>query len=709
MTSPNDNEVGARLSLSGQQKFHADAQAAAKDMDALGTSTKEAGDKAEKSGGKFTSMGDRVKKAGGVATAAGKTLSKGLTLPIIAVGTMAVKAALDVDEAYDTIRIGTGATGAQLDSLQDSFDSIAKAIPASFEDISGSISIMNTILGNTGDNLESLVSKTLEASRMLGEDGVANVDAFSRALNAWGIPAEQGEDVIETLFKATQDYGVSLNGLLGNLKAFGPQMSAMGLDMKQTISFFGQMNKAGVNTTRIIPSLNTAMLKWTKEGLNASDMLADVTKQIAGATSQQEAMSIATQHFAGPGAAQLVKALREGGVSLADLGNEFTNLDGNIMQTAADTDDFPEVFQRLKNQATLALSTIGEKLFPILSDALEKAIPMLEAVVDWFSNLSPAVKNTLMVVAGLLAALGPALLVFGKIVSVGASAIKMFGTLAKGVQFLNAAMRANPILAIVGLIVMLIGVLVVAYQKSETFRNIVDGAFHGIKVAIEAVGNAGVWLWENALKPAFDGIMTAVGWIKDRWDDTVTGFTTGVDWIVSAAGSVLDWFGKVWDFFKSLPGKIGDAFGKVRDIILAPFKWAFNAIASAWNNTLGKINFTLPDWIPGIGGKSFGLPTIAEWKENGGAVHAGKPYIVGEKGPELFSPNTAGTIVPNYRAQPMLKQVIPQQSTIPYQPGSAAPARRDDEGSNIVIPVHLDGKVITEVVYKHTRDRVARR
>jgi TP901 family phage tail tape measure protein len=43
--------------------------------------------------------------------------------------------------------------------------------------------------------------------------------------------------------------------------------------------------------------------------------------------------------------------------------------------------------------------------------------------------------------------------------------------------------------------------------------------------------------------------------------------------------------------------------------LLTVFKTVFNGIASAWNNTVGKISFTLPKWIPGLGGKGFDMPT----------------------------------------------------------------------------------------------------
>src|SRR5690606_36464480 len=69
-----------------------------------------------------------------------------------------------------------------------------------------------------------------------------------------------------------------------------------------------------------------------------------------------------------------------------------------------------------------------------------------------------------------------------------------------GVQWLlNAAMTANPIGLVVVAIAALVAGIVLAYRRSETFREIVNAAF-------QAIGAAARWLWENAIRPAWDGI-----------------------------------------------------------------------------------------------------------------------------------------------------------------------------------------------------------
>ena len=71
--------------------------------------------------------------------------------------------------------------------------------------------------------------------------------------------------------------------------------------------------------------------------------------------------------------------------------------------------------------------------------------------------------------------------------------------------------------------------------------------------------------------------------------------------------------------------------------LLTVFKSVFNGIASAWNNTVGKLAFKLPDWVPGIGGKGFAMPDIPMLAD-GGIVNKATLAIIGESGPEAVVP-----------------------------------------------------------------------
>lgn len=170
----------------------------------------------------------------------------------------------------------------------------------------------------------------------------------------------------------------------------------------------------------------------------------------------------------------------------------------------------------------------------------------------------------------------------------------------------NAVMALNPAILIVAAIVALGAALVLAYQKSETFREIVKKAFDIVKGAAEAV----------------------------------------------------------WNFISSFPEKLGAIGGAIKDAILWPFKTAFNLLAKAWNNTVGKLRFEIPSWVPVLGGKGFDMPTLPEF-HTGGIV-----------------PGAPGTEVP-----------IMAMAGETVTPAGAA-------GGTTIIQLVVDGRVLTEVVHQ---------
>ena len=80
-------------------------------------------------------------------------------------------------------------------------------------------------------------------------------------------------------------------------------------------------------------------------------------------------------------------------------------------------------------------------------------------------------------------------------------------------------------------------------------------------------------------------------------------------------------------------------------ILYNVFKSVFNGIATVWNNTIGKLKFSIPSWVPGIGGKGFEVPNIP-MLANGGIVTSPTLAMIGERGPEavipLTGPNAGG-------------------------------------------------------------------
>jgi hypothetical protein len=202
-----------------------------------------------------------------------------------------------------------------------------------------------------------------------------------------------------------------------------------------------------------------------------------------------------------------------------------TQVGGTAKATADDTKRMQEGFAQFQQ-------SLGLGLLPIL----EAVTPVLLGMANWAKE-NP---GTFKVLAA----------------AIGAIAISILA--------INAAMALNPISAIAIGVVALIAGVVLAYKRFETFRNIVDTIFSGIKIG----------------------------------------------------------FGLVVDYLKFVAGI---------------YKGIFNGIAKAWNNTVGKISFEIPSWVPKIGGKGFSVPQIPMLAQ-GGIVNQATLAVIGESGPEAVIP-----------------------------------------------------------------------
>lgn len=138
-------------------------------------------------------------------------------------------------------------------------------------------------------------------------------------------------------------------------------------------------------------------------------------------------------------------------------------------------------------------------------------------------------------------------------------------------------------------------------------------------------------------------------WAAAQWLMNTALLASPITWIVIAIVALIaiivliatktDWFSKAWraswawikkaasdtwDFLKKIPGWIATAFSKVAGFISAPYKAAFNAIARAWNSTVGRLSWSVPSWVPFIGGNTINVPHLPTF-HSGGVV----PGVVG--------------------------------------------------------------------------------
>lgn len=140
-------------------------------------------------------------------------------------------------------------------------------------------------------------------------------------------------------------------------------------------------------------------------------------------------------------------------------------------------------------------------------------------------------------------------------------------------------------------------------------------------------------------------IARVIAWIAQA----AAAFQSFTNGIANALGILL---GNGIAYFQNFVGNIVNTMQGVAGAIVAPFRQAFNGIVTAWNNTIGRLNIKIPEWIPNIGGNSFSAPKLQHFASGG--VVGGSPSM----GDNALVATTPGEMILNKSQQSKLFNMI---------------------------------------------------
>jgi phage-related minor tail protein len=630
----------------------------------------------------------------------GENLTKGLTLPIVGLAAASVVAFDQVDSAMDDLAANTGATGARLESLQETFKKVAANATQGMGDVSDVVSQLNTRLGVTGKPLEDLSARVLDFARVTGLDAKTATISLTRAMNDAGISVKDSAGFMDMLLVASQKTGIGADVLADKLVKFGSPMRQLGFSVEQTAALLGEFEKAGVNTDLVMGSLRIGLGKLAKAGEEDLPKALRVSiAEIENAKTGGEAAAKAMELFGARAGADMAAAIREGRLDIEDLVSTLENSAGALDSTAEATEGPQEQLARMKNQLILTGAAFAEVFIPVL----EKVLGPLQSLVGAFRNLSDGQKNAVVTTLAIVASVGPLLMIIGKAIAIFSMLRSVIIAVRAAQIGLNIAMIANPIGLIVLAVVALIAAFVIAYKRSETFRDIVDSiarvvqdnlikafdflkqkidelwpvvqsVFASIKPVLKGIGEVvefgiGVYIlligtyiktWITIFRTAYELIKPVAiligGLVKDYIVAYIRLIETAIDLGVTAFNglkttviAVRDAISKPLQTISSMiETSIGGAAEYVKGAIrgiTGVFETVVRGIKNFWNANVGGKGFAVPNWVPGFGGNSFKIPFLAE----GGIVNSPTLAMIGEGGPEAVIPlskmNTGGGAV----------------------------------------------------------------
>lgn len=264
------------------------------------------------------------------------------------------------------------------------------------------------------------------------------------------------------------------------------------------------------------------------------------------------------------------------------------------------------------------ISQLAALLVQALGQAFVQLMPMVSFLLATFMQLMPTILQLVPPILAVVTALMPLVGVVIELIStLLPPLIAIFQALLEPILALLPPLVESlaPVLA---LIATFIGDLLVPVIS------MLAKILGGLLVALAPVIGALVGGLVGALSAVIRWIANAAAGIARFVSSGISGFRNFMT-------TTRDIINKVVGFFRDMPSKIAGFFSSIGSRISAPFKSGFNAVARFWNNTAGKLSFTMPDWVPGIGGKGFSLPKIP-YLASGGILTGPTLFMGGEGG-----------------------------------------------------------------------------
>jgi TP901 family phage tail tape measure protein len=556
----------------------------------------------------------KLKKTGDTLMAGGAAATKMFTVPIVAAGAAVSKTYMDFDHAMTgSLAIMGDVSGDMKKVMADTAKDISNSTIFASKDVAGayyfmasagydaltSVELMpgvaafaqagmfdlaratdlltdsQSALGlSTGDVMQDLINQTRISDVLVGANTLANasVEQFAEALVTDAGPAARllNKDIEETV------------AVLAVMADQGTKGQVAG--SKLAIAW-REMQTAALNNQEAFKKWNIEMYDSEGNMRNTADIVEDLEGALMGLSDEHQKLALMELGFTDR-SVKVVQALLGTSDQIREYEDGLRNMGGVTDEVAnKQLESLLNQLTLVKNNFTNMLIGIGEGLdnsgaFTLLVEKLQGAVEWLQKLADWFSNLSPKTQLIIVGILGLVAVLGPLLMMLGFVMT-GISALIPVFTLLLGPVGLVIAILAGLVIA---------GIAV--YKNWDKIKEFAVKTWTSIKDFF-----ANIW---NEIKSIFTG----AGRDSESW--LIRHYTKMFDFIKNIWGSIRDFFANTWtgilNFAKGIWDRfitaIKEWFNVIKGIFTGDMQLVLESLSHLWRSIFGdKIGDVLDKFL----------------------------------------------------------------------------------------------------------------
>lgn len=430
-------------------------------------------------------VSESLDKIGKKAAKIGKSMTTNLTVPIVAVGAASVKAFVDFEDQMASVETLVDSTTESMVDMSKEVLAIGSKTPVALEKLTGALFDIRS-----GGTSAANAMNVLERSAQLGVAGLGTTEQAARiavgAINAWGLEGEAADRIFNTVFQTTKNGITTIEGLEKGFGAVAGKIAGAGIEVED---YFASV--AALTTTTLKAAQAHTQMRSAVDGLQASNKRTSKiwrklgVKDFEALLEKSGGVTEAFRAIAGAagdqsGALKKLIGSSEGEAAVLALvgaqgDKQLSTRTDMLKETVGLTDAEVAYNKKLattasslkitKNRMQSAAISIGI----ILAPAVEKLAEKLQEASAWWENLDDGTKETIVTIAGIVAVVGPAVLVFAKM----ATAI---GVVTTAIRLMGIAMTTTPLGAAIAIIAGAAGLIILHWGPiSEFFSDLWDG------------------------------------------------------------------------------------------------------------------------------------------------------------------------------------------------------------------------------------------
>lgn len=542
--------------------------------------------------------GQDFKKFGGTMTSFGKGLTMSVTAPILAIGAASVKAAADLEKGMQNVAsLGVGSE--RIKELTVDVSRMTETFGKSTTDITDGLYQVISAFGDTSES-----AKILEINAMGAAAGLATTDQAialtSAVTKAYGdTSAAAVQQVTDLAFQTVKLGQTTFPELAASIGQVTPLTKELGISQE---NLFGVMatatgvtgSAAEVSTqfkgvlSGLMSPTKTMTALYKKMGVEGGAQLikkqggiAETMKLIVDASKKSK---IPLKDFIG--------SIRGQTIALAMAGPQYdtliskTKAMSNAQGAAAGAfaqqqKSFSFQLAQFRELLVNAGTEIGTIVIPVLIDLMKTVKPVIQS----FKNASPEMKKTIVVLAGVAAAIGPVVIFAGSLVTAVGGLMSVFSAITPVLTFAVSAFSQ-------------IGTVIAALPALLNPVTVVIGG-------LTAGFAAGLYVFEKFFTN-IQNSKTAPKWIKNFASDWLNGLAVMKDGFSDFGKFISETFDKVWKLaMKGLNLFVGQYVRSFETIASAIPDWVKESVGIDINNNGDGNNTTTSEEISQIQAERF--------------------------------------------------------------------------------------------------------